>query len=61
MVAPAAEVEDERFGHVFNEGESAAHVAVHGAVADGHFGFVAGGQHECAKLIGERHDQVTAC
>ena len=37
---------DHRFGHVGNHGESAGHVAVERAVADGHLRFVAGAEQQ---------------
>jgi hypothetical protein len=45
---------------VADHGESAAHVAVKGAVADGDFALVPGGQQQGAELVGERHHQDAA-
>jgi hypothetical protein len=59
-VAPAAEVEHEGLGHVLDHREAAGHVAVQGAVADRGLALVAGGEHEPAELVGQRHQDVAA-
>ena len=45
-VDPAGEIIDFRFENIGNDRESAAHVAIQGAVTDGQFGFISGGQNE---------------
>jgi len=40
FVSPAAEIEHECFGNVFDDGEAAGHIAIEGAVADRDFAFV---------------------
>ena len=59
-VAPLAEAVDERLRHVLDHGEAAGEIAVEGRVADRHLRLVAGREHEPAKLVGERHQQVAA-
>ncbi len=51
---------DERLRHVLDDREAAGEVAVEGGVADRHLRLVAGGEHEPAELVGERHQQVAA-
>ena len=43
---------DERLGHVLEHGEASGHVAVEGAVADGHLALVARGQNKAAEAVG---------
>jgi hypothetical protein len=40
--------------------KAAGHVAVKRAVADRHFRLVAGGQHQRASLVGQRHQDIAA-
>ena len=47
------------FRQVGDHGESAAHIAVEGAVTHRDFALVAGGEQEGAVFIGERHEQET--
>jgi hypothetical protein len=59
-VDPAGEGVDLGFEDVADDGETAAHVAVERAVADGHFALVAGGEEERAEFVGESHHQHAA-
>ena len=59
-VAPVRQPEDRGFGQVLDHGKAACHVAIQRAIAGGHFALVAGGQHDRAKLIGQRHQQRAA-
>jgi len=59
-VDPAGHFPDLGFGEVTDEGEAAAHVAVEGAVADGEFAFVAGGQEQMAEFVAEGHEDSAA-
>ncbi len=54
------EVVNESFGHVGDDGETTAHIAVEGAITDGEFAFVAGGEEEVAEFIGEGHEGEAA-
>ena len=60
LVAPAAEIEYQRFRNVFDDGEAAGHIAVERAVAGGELALVAGGEHQPAELVRERHNQCAA-
>ena len=55
LIEPLAEAEDFGFGQVGDGSESAVHIAVEGAVAHGHFRFVASGDQEIAKFVGDGH------
>ncbi len=55
VVAVAAEPVDQQLGHVLDHREAAGGVAVEGAVADGALALVAGGEHEPAELVRQRH------
>ena len=59
-VFPGAESIDQRFRHVLDHCEAARHVAVQRAVAGGHLALVAGGQHDRAELVRQRHQQGAA-
>ena len=59
-VAPARQPEDRGLEQVLDHGEAAGHVAVQRAVAGGHLALVAGGQHDAAELVGQRHQQHAA-
>ena len=56
LVAPGAQPVDQRLGHVLDDGEPAGRVAVQGGVADRHLALVAGGEHQPAQLVGQRHE-----
>src|SRR5207248_11013986 len=57
-VAPAAEPVHHRLGDVLDDGEPAREVAVERGVADRHLRLVAGGEHQPAELVGQRHQEV---
>ena len=59
-VAPLGQPVDQGLGHVLDDGKTTGHVAVEGAVAGGHLALVAGGQHDVAGLVGQRHQQRAA-
>ena len=59
-VAVLAEPVDQGLGNVLEHGEAARHVAVERGVADRRLALVAGGEHQPAELVGERHQQVAA-
>ena len=59
-VAPARQPEDQCLEHVLDHRKAAGHVAVQRAVAGGHLALVAGGQHDAAELVGQRHQQHAA-
>lgn len=54
------ELIDPGFGNIADHGKATAHVAVQGAVADGHFTFVAGGENKVSELVGQRHEGESA-
>ena len=56
-VRDARQLVDERLRNVADDGQSAAHVAVQSAVADGEFALVSGGEHQRARLVGQRHQR----
>ena len=57
LVAPLAEFENRRFCQIFDHSKATSHIAIECAVARGHFAFVAGGQHNRAEFIRQRHEQ----
>ena len=59
-VAPDGQAVDQGLGHVLDDGEAAGHVAVQRAIAGGHLGLVARGQHQAAGLVGQGHQQRAA-
>ena len=59
-VAPDGQAVDQGLGHVLDDGEAAGHVAVQRAIAGGHLGLVARGQHQAAGLAGQGHQQRAA-
>ena len=59
-IAVARKAVDQRFVNVLDHGKTAGHVAVQGAVANGHFRFVAGGQHQRTRLVRDRHQDIAA-
>ena len=56
-VAPFAQLVDEQFGHVADDRVRAGGVAVQRRVTDGGLGLVAGGQHQPAEPVRQRHEQ----
>lgn len=60
VVDVLGEAVDVGFGDIADDGESAAHVAIEGAVAGGELAFVAGGEEEVSVAIGECHEQSAA-
>src|SRR5579862_658783 len=51
-----AEAVHQRFRNIRNDGKTANHVSVEGAVAYAQFTFVSGAENDCTKLIGKRHE-----
>ena len=51
---------DARLDQIADDRQGADHVAVERAIAHGHLGFVAGGEHQGAELVGERHEDGAA-
>ena len=45
-------------GHIPQDAQPAAHVAVQGAVAHGQLALVAGGQHQVSEAVGQGHEDV---
>ena len=60
LVAPRAQPEDERLGHVLDDREAARHIAVERGVAGRHLALVAGRERHRAELVRERHEHVAA-
>ena len=60
LVAPARQLEDCGLEQVLDDRKSAGHVAIERAVTGGHLTLVAGGQHDRAELVGQRHEKHTA-
>ncbi len=60
LVDEVCEVVDHGFWDVGDDGKAAAHVAVEGAVADGDFRFVAGGEKHVTEFVGEGHEDAAA-
>src|ERR1700722_935959 len=50
-----------RFGYVRDDRETSCHVAIKCTVAHAQFALVAGGEHDGAELIRQRHQQSAAC
>lgn len=59
-VEVVGEIEDEGFGEVRDNGETASHIPVEGAVANRDFALVPGGEEEASEFIGEGHEEETA-
>src|SRR4051794_8607614 len=55
-VCDARQLIDERLGHIADDGEATAHVAVEGAVAYGELALISGRQDERAPFIGKSHE-----
>ncbi len=55
FVGDARQRIDQCLRHVADHGEAAAHVAIERAVADGELALVAGGEHQRAPFVRERH------
>ena len=48
---------DQRFRHVADDREPAAHIAVKRAVAHGQFALIAGGEHQGSELVRKGHQR----
>src|SRR6266851_5400271 len=59
-VNPVRQCVHHQFWHIGNDGKASRHVSVQCAVADGEFRFVAGAQNHRSKLVGERHQVISA-
>ena len=59
-VEPAADGIDARLDQIADHRQRAHHVAVERAIAHGHLRLVAGGEHQGAELVRERHQQRAA-
>jgi predicted transcriptional regulator len=59
-IEPIADGVDARLDQIADDRQSANHVAVKRAVAHRHLGLVAGGEHQGAKFVGERHQERAA-
>ena len=56
----AGELVNHGLGHIGEQGESAGHVAVNGAVTDGHFALVAGRDDHAVEFVRDSHERDPA-
>ena len=56
-IAPARQLEHRGLEQILDDGKAAGHVTVKRAITRGHLAFIAGGQHDGAELVGQRHQK----